>query len=63
MDNSGYPGRIAPFSSDESRMRHRLRLGGYLALVPKLLLNWGIWAHLADALVVIGDAPTVAMST
>ena len=34
-----------------------------LALVLKTAVELGIWAHLADAFVVIGDAPTVAMST
>src|SRR5258705_5115828 len=45
LDNKSYPTRIAPFSSDESRIRRRC-VGDQLALVTKTVDDVGIWAHL-----------------
>jgi hypothetical protein len=45
MDSLYYPPTIAPFSSDESRIRRRC-VGGQLALVTKTVADLGIWAHL-----------------
>ena len=45
MDSLYHPRTIAPFSSDESRIRRR-GVGGQVALVTKTVADLGIWAHL-----------------